>query len=254
MKNIFAAFVFFTRLPLWKLKMFQFSPKYFENVINYWAVVGWLTGAVMAATLWLAAQVFPLSVSILFALLSRLLLTGALHEDGLADFFDAFGGGTNKQRILEIMKDSHIGTYGVLALVVYFLMSLHILQSFATVEFLCIVLFTSDAFSKLVVSTLTCFLPYARTQATSKSGVVYRKMQLRPFLVSCFFGLFPLVLLPDWRFLFAFALPIFLYACLVVYLRKKIKGYTGDCCGALFLLSEFSAWVGILVVYNLSWI
>lgn len=251
MKNIFAAFIFFTRLPLWKLRAFQVSAKYFENALSYWAVVGWLTGGVMVGTLWLAAQILPLSVSVLLALLSRLLLTGALHEDGLADFFDGFGGGINKQRILEIMKDSHIGTYGVLALVVYFLTSLQILRSFVSLEMLCVVFFTADAFSKLTVSTITNFLPYARTQETSKAKIVYVKMKACPFMVSCFFGLLPLVLLPDWRLLFAFVLPILLYTSLLSYLNKKIKGYTGDCCGALFLLCEFSIWLGLLGLSNL---
>ena len=57
------------------------------------------------------------------AILVRLLLMGALHEDGLADFMDGFGGGgTDRQRILDIMKDSRIGTYGVLGLIVYEMM------------------------------------------------------------------------------------------------------------------------------------
>jgi len=114
MKNIAAALIFFTRLPFWRLKVFQVSPEHFKQAINYWTVTGWLTGGVMAGTLWLSAWILPESVAILIALLSRLLITGALHEDGLADFLDGFGGGNHKERILSIMKDSHIGTYGVL--------------------------------------------------------------------------------------------------------------------------------------------
>lgn len=248
MKNIFAAFVFFTRLPLWKLKTFQLSAKYFENVISYWSVVSWLTGGVMAGTLWLTAQFLPLSVAVLFALLSRVLLTGALHEDGLADFFDGFGGGLNKTRILEIMKDSHIGAYGVLALIFYFLATTQILQSLGTVEFLCVALLVADAFSKLLVSTITRFLPYARTAQASKTGVVYQKLKIRPFLISLLFGLLPLLLLPSWKYLFALLLPFGVYCCLVIYLRKKIDGYTGDTCGALFLLTELSLWLGFLLI------
>lgn len=53
-------------------------------------------------------------------MITRLLITGCLHEDGLADFFDGFGGGTSRERILAIMKDSHIGSYGVIGLIFYF--------------------------------------------------------------------------------------------------------------------------------------
>ena len=71
--------------------------------------------------IWFGSKVMPFPIILLAAIAVRLLLTGALHEDGLADFFDGFGGGgTNRTRILAIMKDSHIGTFGVLSLIFYF--------------------------------------------------------------------------------------------------------------------------------------
>ena len=87
--NLFAAFIFFTRLPFWKLK--EVPSECFKHVVPYWSLVGWLTGGIMAGTLWLAAQVMPLTWACLLAIVSRLLITGCLHEDGLADFFDGFG-------------------------------------------------------------------------------------------------------------------------------------------------------------------
>ena len=76
----------------------------------------------MALTFWLATMVLPVDVCVVLALVVRVMLTGALHEDGFADFCDGMGGGTDRKRTLEIMKDSHIGTYGVLGLVLYFLL------------------------------------------------------------------------------------------------------------------------------------
>ena len=127
MKNIAASLVCFTRLPFWRLKAFRIVPEYFSQVINYWAIAGWLTAGLMANSLWLSAQILPYSIAIIIALLSRILITGALHEDGLADFFDGFGGGNTKERILVIMKDSHIGTYGVISLIFYFVLFYSIL-------------------------------------------------------------------------------------------------------------------------------
>ena len=71
----------------------------------------------MALSFWVFSTWFPLPVAVLLALCTRLFLTGALHEDGLADFFDGFGGGRDREGILRIMKDSHIGSYGVLGLI-----------------------------------------------------------------------------------------------------------------------------------------
>ena len=99
-----AAFIFFTRL-------------------EYWPLVGWLTGTLMAVVLYFSSYVMPYPVAILLAMVTRILLTGALHEDGLADFIDGFGGGgRDRQRIMRIMKDSSIGTFGVLGLVFYVLL------------------------------------------------------------------------------------------------------------------------------------
>lgn len=115
--NILAAFIFFTRLPFWRIR--EVPAECFKHVVPYWPLSGWLTGGIMAGVLWLSAQILPFSVAVLLALAARLLITGALHEDGLADFFDGFGGGTNRERILSIMKDSHIGSYGVIGLIFY---------------------------------------------------------------------------------------------------------------------------------------
>lgn len=248
MKNIAAALVFFTRLPFWRLKAFQIPSEYFSQVINYWAIVGWLTGGVMAASLWLSNLFLPYSIAIIIAILSRLLITGALHEDGLADFFDGFGGGNTKERILAIMKDSHIGTYGVLVLILYFLLLYALLSQLVLECAICSILI-ADPLCKYISSQITRFLPYARTAETSKSKTVYDKTSLKAFLLSSFFGLVPLVLISNLKFLLAIMLPVITFIGLVMLMRKKIQGYSGDCCGAIFLLCELSLYLGIVIVY-----
>ena len=89
--HLLAALIFFTRLPFWRLR--DVPSECFKHVVPYWPLVGWLTGGLMAASLWLCAQVMPLAAAWIVALTVRLLVTGCLHEDGLADFFDGFGGG-----------------------------------------------------------------------------------------------------------------------------------------------------------------
>ena len=99
-----AAFIFFTRLPFWRLR--QPPKQAYNSVVEWWPLTGWLTDGLMAATLYVASLCLPPAVAVLLAIMVRLLVTGALHEDGLADFFDGFGGGgQDRQRILAIMKD-----------------------------------------------------------------------------------------------------------------------------------------------------
>ncbi len=250
MKAIAAALVFFTRLPLWRFKAFDLSAKYFKQVVNYWAVAGWLTAGVMAGVLWLSVQILPLSVAVMLAIISRVILTGALHEDGLADFFDGFGGGTTKQRTLEIMKDSHIGTYGVLGLILYFLLLYQVLV-YLPFPFIVYAILAGDPLCKLISSFIASVLPYARTEETSKSKVVYNKPSLVSVAVSLVFGLTPLLFLVDYHFWPAVLLPILMFSLLVLIMKRKIQGYTGDCCGAMFLLTELFFYLGLLIIPTL---
>ncbi len=249
MKEIAAAFVFFTRLPFWRLKAFNVPNECYKQVVNYWPVVGWLTASVMAGVLWASAQILPMPIAVILAIVSRLLITGGLHEDGLADFFDGFGGGNTKNRTLEIMKDSHIGTYGVLGLIIYFLL-LYNLLSALPLPLVCLAILSADPLCKLIGSLITLFLTYARTAETSKTKVVYNKMSLKPFLVSAVFGLLPVVLLLNVCYWLAIIFPLVIFVMLISLMRKKIQGYTGDCCGALFLLCEVSFYLGIVILMN----
>ncbi|MBK5722403.1 adenosylcobinamide-GDP ribazoletransferase [Dysgonomonas sp. Marseille-P4677] len=249
MKNIAAAFVFFTRLPFWRLKAFNVPAEYFKQVINYWAVAGWLTAGVMAGVLWCTAHILPYSIAVVLAIVSRLLITGALHEDGLADFFDGFGGGTTRERTLDIMKDSHIGTYGVLSLILYFLL-FYLLLSHLDLHLACLVILAADPLCKFITSLVTLVLPYARNAETSKSKTVYNKMSVKTAAVSIIFGVFPLVLLLNIHFWLAILFPIFVFIGLIFLMKKKIQGYTGDCCGATFLMCELSFYLGIAAISN----
>jgi adenosylcobinamide-GDP ribazoletransferase len=105
---------FFTRLPTPQFEGFR--PEWLNDAAKWFPAVGLVVGAISAATLWLAAQVFPMPIAAGLALAVGALVTGAFHEDGLADTFDALGGHVDRAKALAIMKDSRIGTYGALAL------------------------------------------------------------------------------------------------------------------------------------------
>ena len=161
-----AALIFFTRLPFWRV--YQPPQDSYRAVVEFWPLTGWLTGGAMAATLYFGSMVFPWAVAVVVAITVRLLITGALHEDGLADFLDGFGGGGDRDRILTIMKDSHIGTYGVLGLIIYMLLLGTALYSMVPATAALTVL-AADPFSKMTTSQLINMLPYARRQEEAKT-------------------------------------------------------------------------------------
>ena len=245
MKQLLAAFIFFTRLPFWRLG--NVPVEYFKRVVDFWPIVGYLTGAIMAAVLYLSAQIFPLSVAVLLAILSRLLVTGALHEDGLADFCDGFGGGTDREHILMIMKDSHIGTYGVLGLIIYFLLFFSVINHLPYL-LACAVLFCGDIWAKFCASQVVNLLPYARNVENAKNKVIYDKMNIQQLLISFVVALLPSLILLPMRYWIALIVPAFVSYLLIIFMKRKIQGYTGDCCGALFLCSELSFYLMILAL------
>ena len=239
--RIWASFIFFTRLPFWRL--YEPPQACYKTVVEHWPLVGWLTGGVMAAILYFGSMVMPFLVTVIVAVVVRMLVTGALHEDGLADFLDGFGGGgRDRQRILDIMKDSRIGTYGVLGLVCYELLLGATLFSL-TPEMAAFTILAADPFSKMVTSQLVMMLPYARKEEDAKSKTVYRKMDWKAGVSLAIQGLLPMA-----GFLFLTRLPwsmIIFLPCLVMYflyllIRQRLQGYTGDCCGAVCLLVELT--------------
>lgn len=199
----------------------------------------------MAATLYFGSMVLPHAVAVIAAIAVRLLITGALHEDGLADFLDGFGGGGDRNRILAIMKDSHIGTYGVLGLIIYFLLLGTALYSMP-VTVAALTILAADPFAKMVTSQLVNMLPYARHEEEAKNKTVYRKPTMAAGLSLTVQGLLPMVLL-IWltgiRWYLVIAIPPLVMYFLYLLMLRKIKGYTGDCCGAVCLLVELAVYL-----------
>lgn len=248
--RIWAAFIFFTRLPFWRLH--QPSKECYKTVVEHWPLVGWLTGGAMAATLYIGHLYFPYAVAVVLAIVVRLLITGALHEDGLADFIDGFGGGgNNRQRILDIMKDSHIGTYGVLGLVFYELLLALALYSLPP-HLAAMSILAADPYAKMAASQLVMMMPYARTESEAKSKTVYRKMEWQAGISLAIQGLLPMA-----GFLYLTQMPwqqVVFLPCLTMYflyllIWRRLHGYTGDCCGAVCLLVELTVY---LVVCTLA--
>ena len=241
--NLLAAFIFFTRLPFWRLK--EVPSECFKHGVPYWPWVGWLTGSAMAMVLALGSLVMPVSLAWIWAIVTRLLITGALHEDGLADFFDGFGGGTTRERTLAIMKDSHIGTYGVIGLIVYFLLMLELRH--LPVSVLCTLVVCGDCWGKLCASQLINFLPYARKEEDSKAKVIYNRMSSKELFFCIIGGTLPLWLFPLslWGALVA---PCLILAFLILLMNRRLQGYTGDCCGATFLMCEMAFYLSALIL------
>ncbi|MEM9991084.1 MAG: adenosylcobinamide-GDP ribazoletransferase [Bacteroidota bacterium] len=243
-KIFFTALMFYTRIPC--PKDIDHSPAYINKATRYFPLIGWIVGGISFVTYVLGAYLWDNSLAVVFALLAGVLTTGAFHEDGLADVFDGFGGGWTKTKILDIMKDSRLGTYGVIALIFLFLCKFLALDSLLTgIEptdygLLFLVFVTYHALARWTAINIVFTSHYSREDATSKAKPIAKTHGKAEIIGAYLCGLFPLLALCWWHPLCAAVLvPLFfLYFFSKRYFERWIDGYTGDCLGAVEQLAE----------------
>ena len=239
------AFVLMTRLPL---------PRLAEPIPAIgraaWAfpLVGLVVGAVAAAVLLgLLSLGLPPALTAGGALVTLILLTGALHEDGLADVSDGIWGGQDRARRLEIMRDSRIGSYGTLALILSVGLRWQALAVLALHPALASIAIIAIAISSRACITLAlAALPAARPDGLGQSASGVDRAGV---IVALVLGLAPVLALailagsPAPLFILPFqGLALFALARLAL---KRLGGQTGDVLGATQQLTEV---VGLLVV------
>lgn len=233
---------FFTRLPVpaWV----GHSSEALNHSARYFPAVGLLVGAIGGLVFWLALPLWSQPIAVLLSMAATIYATGAFHEDGLADTVDGLGGGWEKLRILEIMKDSRVGSYGVVAMVLALLGKFTLLNSLDA-TLLPIALIAAHAVSRFCATALLATMEYVREDALSKSKPLATRLPPGALLVAFLFALCGLFGLP---------LHLALVACLLAALatfwlankfRRWLGGYTGDCLGAVQQVSEIAFYLGL---------
>ncbi len=231
----FHALMFYSRIPAGKI---NYSEENLTKAFRYFPLVGIIVGALGGGVFWLFQWIFPMPVALVMAMAAMVLTTGALHEDGLSDFFDGFGGGRDKGRILAIMKESTIGAYGVIALIFLFLLKFTLLLSIDSSRIV-MVLIAAHASSRMMLVLLVNSSRYART-GNSKAMHTRQKTDNATFLIALVFSLAPLVFMP-WQIILI-VIPVYavIGVLLKKYTEKKIGGFTGDVLGTLQQFSELA--------------
>lgn len=228
----FNALTFYTRLsaPKWVI----YKPDYQAKCSKYLPWIGALIGVYAALIYWLCQFIFPESLAIILSMFTSIIMTGGIHEDGLADCCDGFGGGWDKQQILSIMKDSRVGTYAVLGLILVFLLKyaalLEIEETILTIIF-------AHCFSRFLPLLIMRKSAYAGRQEESKSSDLTFPLSNMDLLVAAIPALICIVLLPA-SFSTVILPCLLLTLWLNQYFQHRIGGYTGDCLGCCQQLNE----------------
>ncbi len=261
LKLFFTALSFYSRLPV-PAFVHRESSSLLPDSIRYLPVVGWIAGAIAAVVYLLANQLFGHAVALLLSMAATILLTGAFHEDGFADVCDGFGGGWTKEKILHIMKDSRLGTYGVTGLVLLLAIKFAALQQLLTAghdpEDMIV---TAGAFivahslSRFAAITIVFNHSYARIEESKASGAVEKGKPLNLVLAG-FFTLLPLtglILYTGRPVLVLIIIPVLLLSVYMgKYFKKWIGGYTGDCLGAVQQLTEVLIYLSYIVIWKFT--
>jgi adenosylcobinamide-GDP ribazoletransferase len=253
------AVLFYTRLPV--AAWVGHHPHYLHQATRYLPAIGWLVGSVSACTFLGTAYLFSSSLGILFSMMASILVTGAFHEDGLADVCDGFGGGWTKDSILEIMKDSRLGAYGAVGLILILAAKFLSLQQLAALSqeqplVLGLLFIVAHTLSRYTAATFIFTHPYARPAQDSKVKPVALAAGKYNLLLAtglAFIPLLALVSLADKPLLLTVLLPLYLIRWyLGRYFTKWIGGYTGDCLGATQQACEVIIYLTIILLWKFT--
>lgn len=231
--DLYCGLSFFTRVPVQWLYRPNF-PFSFGRAVWIWPWIGFIIGLIISAIFNAACQFFPSAWIIGFLTLGmQFLLTGGLHEDGLADMADGFGGGKDKEHKLEIMRDNRLGSYGVLTLIVILglqVSALSFLARYNTTYAVMILVITA------ILSRVSMIIPICCSQPARSDGLATSLINIsRPSILIALLSTLILVFtLTSWTTAIIYMiLSGIISAGITLYSQKHIQGYTGDVLGAI---------------------
>jgi adenosylcobinamide-GDP ribazoletransferase len=246
---------FFTRIPV--LPHAGFDESELNHSAKYFPLIGVIVGLLAAGVYMMSAAFLPQGIAILVSMASTIYLTGAFHEDGLADSADGLGGGWNRAQILTIMQDSRLGTYGAVALCLILFAKFQLLNELNSF-LIPLALIAAHAMSRLCAVWVMATLDYAKPDGKAKP--LATKISWPALWFATIVGLLPyigiLVLLMISHH------PVNLISKLIIltltpvalawyWWRKKISywldGYTGDTLGAMQQITELAFYFGFVL-------
>jgi adenosylcobinamide-GDP ribazoletransferase len=265
LRHYLLAVQFFTRIPVTGrlANWVGYSPAMLRASAAHFPGVGWLAAilsvAVFAALHWaLAPSPLAPAVAAVFCTIATVLMTGGFHEDGLADVADGLGGSADRERALDIMKDSRIGAFGAMALVLALLAKVSLLTLLGTHSLPAAVTALAGAHvvSRFWPLLIVRSLPHVGDTARSKSKPLADQISGAALWVAVLWCFLPLALV--WQAQEA----IFFIASLIAsalaaawmgrWFARRLQGFTGDCLGATQQVSEIGFYLGAAVA--LRWV
>lgn len=242
------ALQFFTRVPI--PSWVGYSEERLNRSARYFPLIGLFVGIVAAGTYSLTVLLLPQGVAVLLSTVATLLLTGAFHEDGFADVCDGFGGGSTRERVLEIMKDSRIGAYGAIGIGSMLMLKWQSLAALP-VTHVAPVLVLAHGLSRLGSCALIWRMSYARENGKAKPlaqgmshGEYVAALAVIALANAALCWIFNVSVLLSMLAWIAVAM---VAGAMGRWFSGRIGGFTGDCLGAVQQVSEVVIYIVFLM-------
>ncbi|MDR6625644.1 adenosylcobinamide-GDP ribazoletransferase [Caulobacter segnis] len=239
---LLCAVQFLTRIPTPSLTGFESD--WITRATRYFSLVGQGVGAISAGAFLLGFHVWGAGVAAVLAIGLGLLITGAFHEDGLADTADGLGGGQTAQRRLEIMKDSRIGTYGVCALAIALGLKVAVLSTLSA-QLGALALLAAHGVGRAASVVAMRTTPYAPSGEAGKWKPTPMGARTGEVIVALVIAAWPLLLLPAPAAGLGLALGAIAALALARTAVRLIGGHTGDVLGAVEQVFEVGFLLGL---------
>ena len=248
LKTLALAVHFLTRIPT--PFDVDYSPQRLLDASRYYPLVGAIVGIVTAAAYFVTDLALPTTIAVLIATAATALLTGAFHEDGLADTFDGISGAYDRARSLEIMTDSRIGTFGALAIIIVISTKIATLSSLSDTTTIITGLIAAH-----IISRTSTVIVMATSRYAKADGIAGPQDQpLRPIntIIATLTGLttiaaLALILSPT-AALLTTAGAITGHILIRLYFQPKLKGHTGDTLGATQQITELAIYIALATI------
>ena len=252
---------FLTRIPIPAAT--QFDPAWMSRCVRYFSWVGVLIGGCAALVWWALQPALSSWLAAVLAFTASALITGAFHEDGLSDYVDGIGGGQSREHTLAIMKDSRVGSFGALALMLVTLVKIAALASVPMVDAVIALVF-AHATARATAVTVMAALPYARDDATSKArpvamGVTWLEVAVSWLPTIALITLIALIAALAAQCGLSKQMPMALLTAtlaagiittlLALQMKRRLGGYTGDALGAVEQCAE-----AVILVVCAAWL
>ena len=208
----------------------------FQKGVAFFPLVGLIIGAFEGGIFYLSSKLFSFNISIFLTLLSHVVITGAIHIDGLSDTIDGIFSGRNKERILEIMKDSRVGTFGALGIILLIVGKIITLSSINSIE-----IYKAIIIAPIIARTLITFLMYKRKYAREKEGMgdlFIGVLEKKNFIIALLTGIALISIIGRIKGVVLLIICFFFTILFRNYIEKRIGGVTGDILGASVELNE----------------